>query len=109
MFTEIGHYALTLALALALAQTIVGYGSLRAKSKEMAIPVKVELCDQLIGPMAILGFFCVALAFVCLGIAFATSDFSVALVAQHSHGAKPLIYKLSGLWANHEGSMLLWV
>ena len=41
--------------------------------------------------------------------AYVTSDFSVANVAANSHSAKPLIYKISGVWGNHEGSMLLWV
>src|SRR3954470_24534834 len=51
----------------------------------------------------------VGLAFVTLVYAFVTSDFSVALVAEHSHPPKPLVYKISGVWGNHEGSMLLWV
>src|SRR6185295_8514316 len=51
----------------------------------------------------------VAIAFGALTHAFLTSDFSVALVAANSHSAKPLLYKLSGVWANHEGSMVLWV
>ena len=51
----------------------------------------------------------VVLAFLALTQAFVTSDFSVALVADNSHSAKPLLYKISGVWGNHEGSMLLWV
>ncbi len=49
------------------------------------------------------------LAFGVLTYAFVTSDFSVALVADHSSTLKPLVYKISGVWGNHEGSMLLWV
>ena len=41
--------------------------------------------------------------------AFVTSDFSIADVANNSHTLKPLIYKITGVWGNHEGSMLLWV
>ena len=41
--------------------------------------------------------------------AYVTSDFSVANVVANSHSAKPLIYKITGVWGNHEGSMLLWV
>ena len=40
--------------------------------------------------------------------AFVTSDFSVANVAENSHTAKPLLYKIAGVWGSHEGSMLLW-
>jgi cytochrome c-type biogenesis protein CcmF len=51
----------------------------------------------------------VLVAFAALVWAFVTSDFSVALVASHSHSAKPMIYKISGTWGNHEGSLLLWI
>ena len=51
----------------------------------------------------------VSFAFSALVTAFVTSDFSVALVAAHSHSTKPLIYKVSGTWGNHEGSLLLWI
>ena len=50
----------------------------------------------------------VILAFGALTQAYVTSDFSVANVVANSHSAKPLIYKISGVWGNHEGSMLLW-
>jgi len=49
------------------------------------------------------------IAFACLTYAFIISDFSVEVVAANSHTAKPLLYKISGVWGNHEGSMLLWV
>ncbi len=64
---------------------------------------------ELAVPAAIAQFLLVALAFASLMNAFATSDFSVALVAANSHSAKPMLYKLTGTWGNHEGSMLLWV
>jgi cytochrome c-type biogenesis protein CcmF len=51
----------------------------------------------------------VALSFVALTNAYLVSDFSVLNVADNSHSAKPLIYKIAGVWGNHEGSMLLWV
>ena len=54
-------------------------------------------------------FVLVAIAFIALTIAYVTSDFSVANVWQNSHSAKPLLYKISGVWGNHEGSMVLWV
>ncbi|MDF3047480.1 MAG: cytochrome c-type biosis protein CcmF [Candidatus Midichloriaceae bacterium] len=59
--------------------------------------------------VATLNFICALISFSLLIICFAFSDFSVALVANHSHMSKPLIYKISATWANHEGSMLMWV
>ena len=58
---------------------------------------------------ALAQFACVAVAFLALTQAYVTSDFSVANVAENSHSAKPLIYKIAGVWGNHEGSMVLWV
>ena len=51
----------------------------------------------------------ILIAFLALMHAYVTSDFSVANVAANSHSQKPLIYRISGVWGNHEGSMLLWV
>ena len=100
MIPEIGHYALILALALALAQAVLP-------------PLGARLGDAgwmaLARPAAGGQFVCVSLALACLAHAFAVSDFSVAVVAGNSHSAKPLLYKLTGVWGNHEGSMLLWV
>ena len=53
-------------------------------------------------------FLFVALSFAALTALYVTSDFSVANVFENSHSQKPLIYKISGVWGNHEGSMLLW-
>src|SRR5258706_1904155 len=61
------------------------------------------------GPTAVVQFCFVALAFVALMICYLRSDFSVLNVFENSHSAKPLVYKLTGVWGNHEGSMLLWV
>jgi cytochrome c-type biogenesis protein CcmF len=58
---------------------------------------------------ALAQFALVALSFGCLMHAYVTSDFSVLTVAMNSHSSKPLLYKISGTWGNHEGSMLLWV
>ena len=58
---------------------------------------------------AVFNAFFVLLSFSCLVWAFIVSDFSVALVAEHSHSSKPMIYKISGTWGNHEGSMLMWI
>ncbi len=53
--------------------------------------------------------FLLLLAFLALMHAYVVSDFSVANVADNSHSTKPLLYRISGVWGNHEGSMLLWV
>ncbi len=100
MIAEFGHFALVLAFCLALVQ--VGaplFGLARTQPR----------INELAAPAALTQFLCVALAFAALTISFAVSDFSVSLVANNSHTDKPLIYKISGVWGNHEGSMLLWV
>ena len=100
MIVEIGHYALTLALALALVQTIAPlYGA--ALRDEGLIGVAQST--------AIGQFAAIALSFAALVEAHLVSDFSVLNVAENSHSAAPTIYKITGVWGNHEGSMLLWV
>ncbi len=100
MIPEIGHFALILAFMIAIAQSVsllIGFN--RADARFAAF-----------GGRASIVIFCLAgLAFSCLMFAYATSDFSVANVFENSHSAKPFIYKLTGTWGNHEGSMLLWV
>jgi cytochrome c-type biogenesis protein CcmF len=100
MIAESGHYALVLALALALVQMTVPFAGAR-KNDPMLMAVA--------GPTAVAQFCFVALAFGALMICYVRSDFSVLNVFENSHSAKPLIYKFSGVWGNHEGSMLLWV
>jgi cytochrome c-type biogenesis protein CcmF len=97
---ELGHYALVLALALMLIQSSVPLIGLRWGDARL-----VAVADST--PIA--GFGMVALAFAALTAAYVTSDFSVLNVWQNSHSAKPLLYKFTGVWGNHEGSMLLWV
>ncbi len=100
MTGEIGQLALCLSLALSLVMAIAGLAGARANSglaRDVALHAAMGL------------FAFVALAFGALVFAFVTSDFSVLDVAQNSHTAKPLIYKITGAWGNHEGSMLLWV
>ena len=58
---------------------------------------------------AIAQFVLIALAFATLVHAYVTSDFSVANVAENSHSDKPMLYKVTGVWGNHEGSMVLWL
>ena len=64
---------------------------------------------RLAAPAASLQFLLIAFSFGALTYAFVVSDFSVQLVATNSHSLKPMLYKVSGTWGNHEGSMLLWV
>ena len=101
MIAEIGLAALWLAAALAVLQLVGGALALRSgTSSELA---------ALTRPAAILQGGLVLLAFGALLWVFAITDLSVKLVATNSHTAKPMIFKLSGAWGNHEGSMLLWV
>lgn len=100
MLVEAGHFALALALGLSLIQLIVPlWGAQTGDRRLMALA----------GPTALATFACIAFSFFVLSFAYATSDFSVRNVAENSHSLKPLVYKLSGVWSNHEGSMLLWI
>lgn len=100
MIVEFGHFALILALMVALVQTIVPLvGAHKRWSGWMAVAE----------PAAVAQFILVAVSFGALTYAFVTSDFSLSLVMQNSHSLKPMLYKISGVWGNHEGSMLLWV
>jgi len=100
MIVEIGHYALILALALALLQTALPlWGTLRGDERLAATGQSCALAQ----------FAAIALSFGALVYAHLASDFSVLNVAENSHSAVPTIYKISGVWGNHEGSMLLWV
>ncbi|MDR3507098.1 MAG: cytochrome c biogenesis protein CcsA, partial [Caulobacteraceae bacterium] len=99
MNAEFGSFALILALALSLAQ--VGLSITGRLRNSPAISGAGE-------GAAVAAFLATAFAFACLMIAFVTSDFSVANVAANSHTAKPMLYKVSGVWGSHEGSMLLW-
>ncbi|MBZ9724470.1 MULTISPECIES: heme lyase CcmF/NrfE family subunit [unclassified Mesorhizobium] len=97
---ETGHFALVLAFALSLVQTIVPlFGARLNNQRLMAVG----------GPVAVTGFALTALSFAALASAYASSDFSLANVWENSHSLQPLIYKITGTWGNHEGSMLLWV
>ena len=100
MIAELGHYALVLALGLALVQASVPIvGARKNDPALMAVA----------GPTAVVQFCFIAIAFAALTICYVRSDFSVVNVFENSHSAKPLVYKISGVWGNHEGSMLLWV
>ncbi|MAM61217.1 MAG: heme lyase NrfEFG subunit NrfE [Maritimibacter sp.] len=100
MIAELGHVALVLAFGVAIVQMVVPFvGAQKGWSGWMAMAV----------PAASLQFLLIAAAFAALTYSFVTSDFSVRLVTLNSHSAKPMLYKVSGVWGNHEGSMLLWV
>lgn len=100
MITELGHFALTLALGVAVVQTIVPLiGAHKGWNSWMEMAV----------PAATIQFLLILTSFLALTYAFVTSDFSVRLVTLNSHSAKPMLYKISGVWGNHEGSILLWV
>jgi cytochrome c-type biogenesis protein CcmF len=100
MIAEIGHYALVLALALALIQSVAPIvGARRGDTALMAVASTTALAQ----------FAFVAISFAALTAAYVTSDFSVVNVFENSHSAMPLIYKFTSVWGNHEGSMLLWV
>ncbi|MGE5475091.1 MAG: heme lyase CcmF/NrfE family subunit, partial [Bacteroidales bacterium] len=100
MIAEIGHFALILALGVALLQAIVPLVGAHRDD-----PVLMGLA----GPASMVQFLLVGIAFAALMHAYVTSDFSVLNVAQNSHTDKPMLYKVAGLWGNHEGSLLLWI
>jgi cytochrome c-type biogenesis protein CcmF len=100
MAAEAGSFALILALFIALMQSIVPFAAMKRREPAIAAFVRQAALSQ---------FLFIAVAFGCLTYAFVTSDFSVQVVAANSHTLKPLLYKISGVWGNHEGSMLLWV
>ncbi|MEP2475022.1 MAG: cytochrome c biogenesis protein CcsA, partial [Paracoccaceae bacterium] len=100
MITELGHFALVTAFVVALIGAVVPMiGAWRRDSAWMAVA----------DPAASVQFMLTGFSFAALMWAFITSDFSLRLVVLNSHSAKPMLYKISGTWGNHEGSMLLWV
>jgi cytochrome c-type biogenesis protein CcmF len=100
VIVEIGHFALILALSVACVQSF---------AVVWAIISRDDAPRVVVSPAALAQFGLLLLAFLILSRAYIVSDFSVANVFANSHSAKPLIYRISGTWGNHEGSMLLWV
>jgi cytochrome c-type biogenesis protein CcmF len=100
MIAELGHYALMLALGLALIQ-----GTMPMVGTRTNDPVLMSMA----GPTALAQFIFVAMAFTALGICYVISDFSVLNVFENSNSQMPFIYRLTSIWGNHEGSMMLWV
>jgi len=100
MIVELGHFALILALFVAIIQaTVPLIGAARRNVGWMAVGRSCAIAE----------FLLIALAMLALMHAYVTSDFSVINVAENSHTDKPLLYKITGVWGNHEGSMVLWV
>jgi cytochrome c-type biogenesis protein CcmF len=100
MIPELGHYALVLALALGLIQSVVPVIGARRYDAVLM---------RLANSTALMQFAFVAFSFLALIICYVTSDFSVATVYENSHSMMPLVYRVTSVWGNHEGSMLLWV
>ncbi|MGB6349466.1 MAG: heme lyase CcmF/NrfE family subunit [Pseudolabrys sp.] len=100
MIAELGHYALVLALALGLIQAVAPIIGARALDAPLM---------RVASSTAVMQFVFVALSFLALIVCYVTSDFSVATVYENSHSMMPLVYKITSVWGNHEGSMLLWV
>jgi cytochrome c-type biogenesis protein CcmF len=100
MIPELGHYALVLALALGLIQSVAPISGARGDDGALM---------RVANSTALMQFAFVALSFLALTICYVRSDFSVATVFENSHSLMPLIYKITSVWGNHEGSMLLWV
>ena len=100
MLIELGHFALILAFIVAILQAILPmWGAYRRNPALMGVAEPAAIAQTIL-----LGF-----SFAVLTHAFVTSDFSLRLVVLNSHTLKPMLYKVSGVWGNHEGSMLLWV
>ncbi|MGB9209717.1 MAG: heme lyase CcmF/NrfE family subunit, partial [Pseudolabrys sp.] len=100
MIPELGHYALVLALGLGLIQSAAPVSAARGGDSVLM---------RVASSTALMQFAFVALSFLALTFCYVTSDFSVATVFENSHSQMPLIYKITSVWGNHEGSMLLWV
>ncbi|MBF0169186.1 MAG: heme lyase CcmF/NrfE family subunit [Alphaproteobacteria bacterium] len=100
MITETGHFSLALALFVALAQSGLGlYGARRGDEALMRCASGAAVALMLL----------TLVSFGALTYAYVVSDLSLVNVATNSHSAKPMLYKISGVWGNHEGSLLLWV
>ena len=100
MIPELGHFALILALSLAICQGVLPLIGAHRNNATLMSVARTAAQGQL---------FFVAFAFACLTWSFLQSDFSVEYVAAHSQLALPTVYKISAVWGAHEGSLLLWV
>ena len=99
MIPELGHFALIIAFAIAIVQSVAPLlGAARNNVAMMAVARPAALAQLLF----------VGLAYAILTHAFIVHDFSVRYVAEHSNLVQPLLYRISGVWGSHEGSLLLW-
>ena len=99
MIPEIGHFALILALCIAIVQSVLPLAG---------ATIGIQRWVAIAQPAALGQFLFVAIAYACLTWAFLDHDFSVLYVAKNSNTQLPLIYLISGVWGSHEGSLLLW-
>ncbi|AGG34106.1 MAG: heme lyase CcmF/NrfE family subunit [Polynucleobacter sp.] len=100
MIPEFGHYALILALCIAIIQGILPLVGAHQGRREWILLAR---------PAAQTVFLLLAIAFVILAWSFYSNDFSVLYVAEHSNSQMPVIYRLGAVWGGHEGSLLLWI
>ena len=100
MIPEFGHYALILALCIAILQGILPLVGAHQGRREWILLAR---------PAAQSVFLLLAIAFVILAWSFYSNDFSVLYVADHSNSQMPVMYRLGAVWGGHEGSLLLWV
>ena len=100
MIPELGHYALILALCVALIQGILPLLGAHYGRREFLVLAR---------PAAQTAFLLLAIAFGTLAWSFYVNDFSVLYVAEHSNSQLPVIYRLGAVWGGHEGSLLLWI
>ncbi len=99
MIPEIGHFALILALTMALSQSVLPLLGASSGNRSWIALARPSARGQ---------FLFMVIAYACLTYAFVTDDFSVALAANHSNSLLPMHYKFTAVWGNHEGSILLW-
>ncbi|MDH5540107.1 MAG: heme lyase CcmF/NrfE family subunit [Rhizobacter sp.] len=99
MIVEVGHFAMILALAMALAQSVLPLVGAQTGNTAWMSLAKPSAAGQ---------FLFVLIAYGCLTASFINNDFSVLLAANHSNSTLPLMYRITAVWGNHEGSILLW-
>src|SRR5215510_892990 len=100
MIVELGHFALILALCLAVAQAFFGLAGAHYRRTHWMGVANRAVAGQ---------FVFTAFSFACLAYAFNQNDFSVLYVAQNSNSALPAFYRFAAVWGTHEGSLLLWM
>jgi len=100
MLSEIGVISVSIALLISLA--LIYFSFVEVKNSNNVIPKKIYR-------FSLLQLFFSVLSFIILLAGYVFSDFSIINVYENSHTTKPLFYKISGTWGNHEGSLLLWI